>query len=295
MATPKKPRISFFVSKGLFFSKKKIVKPKTVTENENENVLPKVRQGSPKIVQEFNKSSEKNQEKYQNIIENSEESPEILQESSHDLSTNSVDPDADTESEGIQEAIDPWGNVDTEFTSTTIVQKFSKSSEKNQEKYQNIIENSEESPEILQESSHDLSTNSVDPDADTESEGIQEAIDPWGDIDTDFMSLPEKEIQEIKSFSKEKEVSKEKAEENQEKDVLVRRPLLPQNQAFQSFLNLSARSSSRKRKKNKKFQVQNWNAKGNTDVFQKIDGWQNKEADGQTGGTSNSYTQYGLY
>ena len=222
MATSKKPRISFFVSKGLFFSKKKIVKPTTVTENEN--VLPKVRQGSPKIVQEFNKSSEKNQEKYQNIIENSEESPEILQESSHDLSTNSVDPDADTESEG-----------------------------------------------------------------------IQEAIDPWGDIDTDFMSLPEKEIQEIKSFSKEKEVSKEKAEENQEKDVLVRRPLLPQNQAFQSFLNLSARSSSRKRKKNKKFQVQNWNAKGNTDVFQKIDGWQNKEADGQTGGTSNSYTQYGLY
>ena len=165
----------------------------------------------------------------------------------------------------------------------------------NQEKFVNIIENLEESPEILQESSHDLSTNSGDPDADTESEGIQEAIDPWGDIDTDFMSLPEKEIQEIKSFSKEKEVSKEKAEENQEKDVLVRRPLLPQNQAFQSFLNLSARSSSRKRKKNKKFQVQNWNAKGNTDVFQKIDGWQNKEADGQTGGTSNSYTQYGLY
>jgi hypothetical protein len=56
---------------------------------------------------------------------------------------------------------------------------------KNQEKCQNLIENSEESPEILQESSHDLSTKSVDPDADTESEGIQEAIDPWGDIDTD--------------------------------------------------------------------------------------------------------------
>ena len=130
MATSKKPRISFFVSKGLFFSKKKIVKPTTVTEKEN--VLPKVRQGSPKIVQEFNKSSE---EKYQNIIENSEESP-------------------------------------------AIVQKFSKSSEKNQEKYQNLIENSEESPEILQESSHDLSINSVDPDADTESEGIQEATDP---------------------------------------------------------------------------------------------------------------------
>ena len=35
MATSKKPRISFFVSKGLF-SKKKIVKPKTVTENEIE-------------------------------------------------------------------------------------------------------------------------------------------------------------------------------------------------------------------------------------------------------------------
>ena len=216
-----------------------------------------------KIVHEKNKLDSfgekenlSNQEKFVNIIENSE------------VSTNSVDP---------------------------VVQEFNKSSEKNQEKNQNLIENSEESPEILQESSHDLSINSVDPDADTESEGIQEAIDPWGDIDTDFMSLPEKEIQEIKSFSKEKEVSKEKAEENQEKDVLVRRPLLPQNQAFQSFLNLSARSSSRKRKKNKKFQVQNWNAKGNTDVFQKIDGWQNKEADGQTGGTSNSYTQYGLY
>ena len=74
----------------------------------------------------------------------------------------------------------------------------------------------EGSPEILQESSHDLSNNSGDPDADTESEGIQEAIDPWGDIDTDFTSLPEKEIQAIKSFSK--EVLKETAEEDQEKE-----------------------------------------------------------------------------
>ena len=163
----------------------------------------------------------------------------------------------------------------------------------------NLIENLEESPEILQESSHDLSTNSVDPDADTESEGIQEAIDPWGDIDTDFTSLPEKEIQEIKRFSKEKEVSKKKPEEGQEKkegeisdensDVLVRRPLLPQDQAFKSF-NLSAGSSIRKRKRKKKSQVQSWNAKENTDVFQKIDEWQNKES-----GTSNSYTQYGVY
>ena len=146
-ATPKKPKISFFQSKGLF-TKKQILKPINLTESEK--VLPnasQVRQGSPKIVQEFNKSSEKNQEKYQNLIENSEESPEILQESIHDLSTNSVDPDADTE---------------------------------------------------------------------CESEGIQEAIDPWGDIDTDFMSQPEMEIQEIKSVSKEKEISKEKAEEDRE-------------------------------------------------------------------------------
>ena len=96
--------------------------------------------------------------------------------------------------------------------SPTIVQEFNKSSEKNQ----NLVENSEESPEILQVSSHDLSNNSVDPDADTESEGIQEAIDPWGDIDSDFTSLPEKEIQAIKSFSK--EVLKETAEEDQEKE-----------------------------------------------------------------------------
>merc|ERR1711934_1146187 len=137
-----------------------------------------------KIVHEKNKLDSfgekenlSNQEKFGNIIENSE------------VSTNSVDP---------------------------VVQEFNKSSEKNQEK--NLIENSEESTEILQESSHDLSNNSVDPDADTESEGIQEAIDPWSDIDTDFMSLPEMKIQEIKSFSKEKEVSKEKTEENQEKE-----------------------------------------------------------------------------
>ena len=190
---------------------------------ENSEESPEILQGSShdlstnsvdSVVQEFSTNSEKNQEKY--FIENSEESPDILQESSHDSSTNSVDPDADTESEGIQEAIDPWGNVDTDFMSPTIVHEFSKSSEKNQNKYQNLIENSEESPEILQESSHDLSTNSGDPDADTESEGIQEAIDPWGDIDTDFTSLPEKEIQAIKSFSK--EVLKETAEEDQEKE-----------------------------------------------------------------------------
>jgi len=177
--------------------------------------------------------------------------------------------------------------------------QFNKNSEKNLEKYQNLIEKSEESPEILQESSHDLSTNSVDPDADTEceSEGIQEAIDPLSDIDTDFMSLPEKEIQEI-SVSKEKEVSEEKVEdyENSQENSGFRfrfgfPPLIPQDEAFQSF-NLS---EIRKRKRKKKSQVQSWNAKGNTDVFQKIDEWQNKEADGQTGGTSNSYTQYGVY
>ena len=187
--------------------------------------------------------------------------------------------------------------------SPTIVQEFNKSSEKNQ----NLVENSEESPEILQVSSHDLSNNSVDPDADTESEGIQEAIDPWGDIDTDFMSLPEKEIQEIKSVSK---VSKEKAEENQEKeegeithknfDFPLRRPLISQKEAFKSFI------SSRKRKENKKFQVQSWNAKEDTVVFQKKDEWKNKEADSQIFGplkgnkstkkeTSNSYSQFGVY
>ena len=37
-------------------------------------------------------------------------------------------------------------------------------------------------------------------------------------IDADFTSLPEKEIKVIKSFSKEKEVSKEKIEEDQEKE-----------------------------------------------------------------------------
>ena len=190
--------------------------------------------------------------------------------------------------------------------SPTIVQEFNKSSEKNQEKYQNLVENSEESPEILQVSSHDLSTNSVDPDAETESEseGIQEAIDPWGDIDTDFMSLPEMKIQEIKSVSEEKD---EEDQENEEGEIThkifdfpLRRPLISQKEAFKSVI------SSRKRKKNKKFQVQNWNGKENTDVFQKKDEWQNKEADSQIFGplkgnkstkkeTSNSYSQYGVY
>ena len=83
-----------------------------------------------------------------------------------------------------------------------------------------------------------------------------------------------------------------------EPDFLVRRPLISQEDAFQSFITSSSSSSSRKRKK--KFQNQSWNTKEKTDVFRKIDQWQNnsKEIEStkkETGGTSNSYTQFGLY
>ena len=186
-------------------------------------------QGSPKIVQEFSKSSEKNQEKYQNLIEKSEESPKKRM-NKHIEENHKKLPHTCEKSEEVRQG------------SPTIAQEFSKSSEKNQEKYQNLIEKSEESPEILQESSHDLSTNSVDPDADTESEGIQEAIDPWGDIDTDFTSLPETEIQVIKKNSKEKEVSKEKAEEYQEKEE---GEITDEDSDNENFDNLLAKTRNR--------------------------------------------------
>ena len=81
--------------------------------------------------------------------------------------------------------------------------------------------------------------------------------------------------------------------ENEKKnnsDFLVRRPLVPQEDAFQSFIDSSSRSSTRKRQKKKKFQVP-----FSKENFQKIDKWQNKVEDDQQESTIESYSQFGVY